>query len=35
LLGEILGGGEGRGGKVAGVEEFKVEPGRLVIRLAQ
>lgn len=35
LLGEILGGGEGRGGKVAGVEEFKVEPGRLVIRLAE
>lgn len=35
LLGEVLGGGAGRGGKVAGVEEFKVESGRLVIRLAE
>jgi hypothetical protein len=33
LLGEILGGG--KNGKVAGVEEFKVEPGRLIIRLAE
>ena len=33
LLGEILGGG--KSGKVAGVEEFKVEPGRLIIRLAE
>lgn len=32
LLGEILGGPNGR---VAGVEEFKVEPGKLVIRLAE
>ncbi|MES2658779.1 MAG: hypothetical protein V4689_09175 [Verrucomicrobiota bacterium] len=33
LLGEILGGG--KNGKVAGVEEFKIEPGRLIIRLAE
>jgi len=33
LLGEILGGG--KNGGVAGVEEFKVEPGRLIIRLAE
>jgi hypothetical protein len=33
LLGEILGGG--KSGRVAGVEEFKVEPGRLIIRLAE
>jgi hypothetical protein len=33
LLGEILGGRNG--GKVAGVEEFKIESGRLVIRLAE
>ncbi len=33
LLGEILGGG--KNGKVAGVEVFKVEPGRLIIRLAE
>lgn len=32
LLGEILGGGKSGG---AGVEEFKVEPGRLIIRLAE
>lgn len=32
LLGEILG---GRNGRVAGVEEFKIEPGRLIIRLAE
>jgi hypothetical protein len=32
LLADIL--GADNGGKVAGVEEFKVEPGRLVIRLA-
>ncbi len=32
LLNEILG---GKSGKVAGVEEFKVEPGRLIIRLAE
>jgi hypothetical protein len=32
LLGEVLG---GKGGKMAGVEEFKVEPGRLFIRLAE
>lgn len=32
LLGEILG---GKNGKVAGVEEFKIEPGRLIIRLAE
>ncbi|MEX1115066.1 MAG: hypothetical protein WEB53_07440 [Akkermansiaceae bacterium] len=30
LLGEALG-----GGKIAGVEEFKIEPGRLTIRLAE
>ena len=36
LLGEILGGGKGKTtGKVPGVEEFKVEPGRLIIRLAE
>ncbi len=34
LLGEILGGGKSKTGKVPGVEEFKVEPGRLIIRLA-
>lgn len=33
LLGEILGGG--KNGRVAGVEEFKVESGRLIIRLAE
>lgn len=33
LLAEILGGGNN--GKVPGVEEFKVEPGRLIIRLAE
>ncbi len=33
LLGEILGGGNN--GKVPGVEEFKVEPGRLIIRLKE
>lgn len=32
LLAEVLG---GKGGKMAGVEEFKVEPGRLYIRLAE
>ncbi len=32
LLGEILGGSDGA---VAGIEEFKVEPGKLVIRLAE
>ncbi len=32
LFGEILGGANG---KVAGVEEFKVEPGKLIIRLAE
>jgi hypothetical protein len=32
LLGEILG---GENGKVAGVEDFKIEPGRLLIRLAE
>lgn len=33
LLGEVLGGG--KRGKLAGVEEFKIEPGKLVIRLAE
>ena len=33
LLGEILGGG--KGGQVAGIEEMKVEPGRLRIRLKE
>ncbi len=33
LLAEVLGGGNN--GKVPGVEEFKVEPGRLIIRLAE
>ncbi|MBK1814792.1 hypothetical protein JIN84_04150 [Luteolibacter yonseiensis] len=33
LLGEVLGGG--KNGKIAGVEEFKVEPGKLTIRLAE
>ncbi len=32
LLGEVLG---GKNGKIAGVEEFKVEPGKLIIRLAE
>ena len=32
LLGEVLG---GKNGKIAGVEEFKVEPGQLIIRLAE
>ncbi len=32
LLGEMLG---GKSGKVGGVEEFKVETGRLIIRLAE
>lgn len=32
LLGETIG---GKNGRIAGVEEFKVEPGRLVIRLAE
>jgi hypothetical protein len=32
LLGEILGGANG---KIAGVEEFRVEPGQLTIRLAE
>lgn len=32
LLGEALG---GKGVRIAGVEEFKVEPGRLIIRLAE
>lgn len=32
LLGEMLG---GQNGKIVGVEEFKVEPGKLVIRLAE
>ncbi len=31
LLGETIG---GRGGKISGVEEFKVETGKLIIRLA-
>ncbi|MEO8616467.1 MAG: hypothetical protein ABI600_15090 [Luteolibacter sp.] len=35
LLAEILGGGKGKSGKVPGVEEFKVEPGKLIIRLAE
>ncbi len=33
LLGEML--GAGKNGKIAGVEEFKVEPGKLIIRLAE
>lgn len=33
LLGEVLGGG--KKGKIAGVEEFKIEPGKLIIRLAE
>ena len=32
LLEELLG---GKGGRIAGVEEFRVEPGRLIIRLAE
>jgi hypothetical protein len=32
LLGEVLG---GQNGKISGVEEFKVEPGKLIIRLAE
>ena len=34
-LGEILGDGQSKTGSVPGVEEFKVEPGRLIIRLAE
>ncbi|WP_035613751.1 hypothetical protein [Haloferula sp. BvORR071] len=33
LLGEVLGGG--KGGRVAGIEEMKVEPGQLKIRLKE
>lgn len=33
LLGEVIGGG--KSGRIAGVEEFKVERGRLIIRLAE
>lgn len=33
LLSDVLGGG--KTGKVPGVEEFKIEPGRLIIRLAE
>ena len=33
LLGELLAGGHG--GKIGGVEELKIEPGRLIIRLAE
>ena len=32
MLGEVLG---GKNGKISGVEEFKIEPGRLIIRLAE
>ena len=35
LLGEVLGGNRRKGGGIAGVEEFRVEPGRLIIRLAE
>ena len=38
LLGEVLGGNRRnrrQGGGIAGVEEFRVEPGRLIIRLAE
>lgn len=36
LFGEIFGGGRGHAtGKVPGVEEFKVEDGKLIIRLAE
>ncbi len=35
LLGEVLGGGKANGGKFPGVEEFKVEAGKLIIRLAE
>jgi hypothetical protein len=35
LLGEVLGGGKGNGGKFPGVQEFKVEAGKLIIRLAE
>lgn len=33
LLGEIL--GSGKNGKIAGVEEFRIETGKLIIRLAE
>lgn len=33
LLGEVL--GAGKNGRIPGVEEFKIEPGRLIIRLAE
>lgn len=33
LLGEML--GAGQNGKIPGVEKFKIEPGRLMIRLAE
>ncbi len=32
LLGELFG---GKGGKIAGVEEFRVESGRMILRLAE
>ncbi len=35
LLGEVLGGGKTVKGRVAGIEEFRIEPGRLIIRLAE
>ena len=35
LLADVLGGRKSKSGKIAGVEEFKVEPGRLIIRLAE
>ncbi len=35
LLGEVLGGGKGKTGKFPGVDEFKIEPGKLIIRLAE
>lgn len=35
LMGEILGGGKGEIAGLPGVEEFKIEPGRLIIRLAE
>jgi hypothetical protein len=35
LLGEVLGGVKSNGGKFPGVQEFKVEAGKLIIRLAE
>jgi hypothetical protein len=35
LLGQILEGGNTHGGKLPGVEDLKIEPGRIIIKLAE